>query len=261
MLNKDELILDKIRSLTLSDYETGKDIICRLTQLEDPTLTCTSEADEVTDAQGAPISRLYKNKQAKFSATNSLISLNLAAAQYGTTKQVADNKNQIIVPTYDLLDIDNGKVKLKNKPADISKVTKIYVVEKGRLGKAYTAGSAASDTEFLIAEDGTITVPTTVTSGKVYVEYEYSSENAMKIVNKASEFPSTVRTRVYCYFRDKCDDNKLYSGIIVANRSKLNPESIELALTSTGKHSFEIDMLKDYCDEENDELFTIIVAE
>ena len=68
MLNKDELILDKIRSLTLSDYETGKDIICRLTQLEDPTLTCTSEADEVTDAQGAPISRLYKNKQAKFSA-------------------------------------------------------------------------------------------------------------------------------------------------------------------------------------------------
>ena len=83
----------------------------------------------------------------------------------------------------------------------------------------------------------------------------------MKIVNKASEFPSTVRTRVYCYFRDQCDDNKLYSGIIVANRSKLNPESIELALTSTGKHSFEIDMLKDYCDEENDELFTIIVAE
>ena len=261
MLNKDELILDKIRSLTLSDYETGKDIICRLTQLEDPKLTCTSEADEVTDAQGASISRLYKNKQAKFSATNSLISLNLAAAQYGTTKQVADNKSQIIVPTYDLLDIDNGKVKLKNKPADISKVTKIYVVEKGQLDKAYTAGSAASATEFLIAEDGTITVPTTVTSGKVYVEYEYSSENAIKIVNKASEFPSTVRTRIYCYFRDKCDDNKLYSGIIVANRSKLNPESIELALTSTGKHSFEINMLKDYCDEENDELFTIIVAE
>ena len=42
MLNKDELILDKIRSLTLSDYETGKDIICRLTQLEDPKLSCTS---------------------------------------------------------------------------------------------------------------------------------------------------------------------------------------------------------------------------
>lgn len=57
-----------------------------------------------------------------------------------------------------------------------------------------------------------------------------------------------------------CDDNKLYSGVIVSNRAKLNPEQIEMALTKTGKHSFEIDMLKDFC-EEDDDLFTIIVSE
>lgn len=260
MLNKNELIFDKIRSVVMYDYETGKDILFRLTHLEDPNLTCTSEADEVTDADGAPISRLYKNKQAKFSATNSLISLDLAAAQYGTTKQVADTGKAFIIPTYDILEIENGKVKTKNKPSDIKDVTKIYIVEKGQLGKAYTAGSAASENEFLISEDGTITVPTSVTTGKVYVEYNYSSENAMKIVNKSSEFPSTGRCRIYCYFRDECDDNKLYSGIIISNRAKLNPEQIEIALNSTGKHSFEIDFLKDFC-EEDDDLFTIIVAE
>lgn len=260
MLNKDELILDRIRAVCMYDYETGKNILFRLTHLEDSTLTCTSEADEVTDAEGAPISKLYKNKQAKFSATNSVISLDLAAAQYGTTKQVADTKNSFLVPTYDILEIENGKVKTKAIPADIAKVTKIYLIEKGQLGKAYEAGSAASDTEFLISEDGTITLPTSVTSGKIYVEYEYSSENAMKIVNKTSEFPTTARARIFCYFRDVCDDNKLYSGVIVSNRAKLNPEQIEIALTKTGKHSFEIDMLKDFC-EEDDDLFTIIVAE
>ena len=43
-------------------------------------------------------------------------------------------------------------------------------------------------------------------------------------------------------------------------KAKLNPEQVELALTSTGKHSFTFDMLKDYCAEEGDDmLFEIIV--
>ena len=40
------------------------------------------------------------------------------------------------------------------------------------------------------------------------------------------------------------------------------PESVELALTSTGKHAFEMTMMRDYCSEDGeDELFSIIVAQ
>lgn len=66
---------------------------------------------------------------------------------------------------------------------------------------------------------------------------------------------------IYAYFKDKCNENKVYSGKVICPKAKLNPESIELALTSTGKHAFELTMMKDYCDETNDELFEIVVAE
>ena len=41
--NKNELILDKVRSLVTHDLETNK-MLFRLTSLEDPTLACTAQA-------------------------------------------------------------------------------------------------------------------------------------------------------------------------------------------------------------------------
>ena len=273
-----ELIIDRVRSLTAHDLSDGK-MLFRLTSLEDPSLACTAEGEEVTDAIGALITTLYRAKKATFSASNSLISLDLAAAQYGTKKEIASAENKIVVPTYEVLTVEGGKVTLSNEATytmteDDKKVYNIkyvYALVNGGIATRYNAGAAASKTEFLAKEgtkeleDGTtkvvtvIDVPTDVT-GKIYVEYEYSTENANRIVNKTSEFPEACSMKIYAYFRDKCNENVVYSGVIVANKAKLNPESIELALTSTGKHAFEFQMMRDYCDEEA-ELFSIIVAD
>lgn len=273
-----ELIIDRVRSLTAHDLSDGK-MLFRLTSLEDPSLQCTAEGEEVTDAIGALITTLYRAKKATFSASNSLISLDLAAAQYGTKKEVASAENKITVPTYEVLTVEGGKVMLSNEATyteteDGKKaynIKYIYALVDGGIATRYGFGAAVSDTEFLASEgtktlaDGTtkivtsIAVPTGVT-GKIYVEYEYLAENANRIVNKTSEFPEACSMKIYAYFRDKCNENVVYSGVIVANKAKLNPESIELALTSTGKHAFEFQMMRDYCDEEA-ELFSIIVAE
>ena len=113
-LNKNELILDRVRSLTTHDLETSE-LLFRLTSLEDPSLSCTAEGEEVVDAIGALITTLYRAKKATFSASNSLISLDLAAAQYGTKKEVAgvtkiDEEN--VLPTitdytYEILTVEN----------------------------------------------------------------------------------------------------------------------------------------------------------
>ena len=273
-----ELIIDRVRSLTAHDLSDGK-MLFRLTSLEDPSLACTAEGEEVTDAIGALITTLYRAKKATFSASNSLISLDLAAAQYGTKKEIASAENKIVVPTYEVLTVEGGKVMLSNEATytetDDGKkaynIKYIYALVDGGIATRYGFGAAVSDTEFLASEgtktlaDGTtkivtsIEVPTGVT-GKIYVEYEYLAENANRIVNKTSEFPEACSMKIYAYFRDKCNENVVYSGVIVANKAKLNPESIELALTSTGKHAFEFQMMRDYCDEEA-ELFSIIVAE
>ena len=257
--NKNELILDRVRSLAAHDLSTGE-MLFRLTSLEDPTLTCTAEGDEVTDAVGALITTLYRAKKATFGATNSLVSLDLAAAQYGAKKEVGDTGKEILDYTYDILDIADGKVKLKHDPANKEDVKYIYSIVDNELGKSYKAGAQASDTEFLMGEGGEITVPTGLT-GKVYVEYQFNNAEAVRIVNKASEFPEACSVVIYAYFRDKCNENVVYSGKIICPKAKLNPESVELALTATGKHAFELTMMKDYCAAEGDDtLFTIIVA-
>lgn len=258
--NKNELILDRVRSMTFNDLSTGE-MLFRLTQLEDPTLTCTSEGEEVTDALGSVITTLYRSKKATFSATNSLVSLDLAAAQYGTKKEVAENGKEIVTRTFETITIPDSAttVKLAHKPANKDDVKFIYSIANGELGKSYTAGADASNTEFVVAEDGTITLPTGLT-GKIYVEYEFKTENAVRIVNKASKFPEAAKVVIYAIFRDACNENVVYSGVIVCPKAKFNPESVELALTSTGKHAFELNMMKDYCEDDGD-LFTIIVNE
>lgn len=258
--NKNEVLLDRVRSLTCHDLETKK-MLLRLTSLEDSSLNCTAEGEEITDAIGALITTLYRAKKATFSASNSLVSLDLAAAQYGSKKEVASSDSKITDYAYEILKVDGESVKLAHAPI-VNSIKWIYTIENNEVGTAFAVGSAATELEAVVANDGTITLPTSVTSGKVYVEYQYESENAVRVVNKASEFPSAVSVVIYAYFRDVCNENKIYSGKIICPKAKLNPESVELALTSTGKHPFEFVINRDYCAEEGeDTLFEIILSE
>lgn len=278
--NKNEVVLEKVRQASYYNLEDGK-LELRITSIEDPTLGCTAEGEEVTDAIGSLITTIYRAKKATFGGSNSLMSFDLAAKQYGTDKVVAgvttDKDGNIIAPTitnyaYEILGVtttETGEgeskvvtvnpVKLKTAPK-VDSIKYIYAIEGGEIGKDYKAGSVANETDFVVAADGTITLPTSVKSGKVYVEYAYETENAVRVVNRASQFPTAGRLVILAYFRDKCTD-KVYSGAVVCPKAKLNPESVELALTSTGKHPFEFTMMRDYCDELNDELFEIILSE
>lgn len=261
-MNKNELILDKVRSLVAHDLATGR-MLFRLTSLEEPSLSCTAEGEEVTDAIGSVITTLYRAKKATFSATNSLISLDLAAAQYGTKKEIATEDNMIEDYMYEILTIADGKVTLAQTPTEDIKY--IYSIVDGEIGTTYEAGAEASADKFVhSAEGGTakeITVPTGMT-GKVYVEYKYMNAKAVKVSNKASRFPEACSLVIYAYFKDRCNENLTYSGKIICPKAKLNPEQVELALTSTGKHAFEFNIMKDYCAEDGeDELFAIIVSE
>jgi hypothetical protein len=284
--NKNEVLLDRVRSLTCHDLETKK-MLLRLTSLEDPSLNTTAEGEEVVDAIGAPITTMYRAKKGAFSASNSLMSLDLAAAQYGAKKEVVGENGveKIVDYAYEILKIETETtgegddavttvkpIKLTHAP--IKNSTKwIYKIENNEVGEAIAVGAAAADATTddegkpvpataIIADDGSITLPPSMKSGKIYVEYTYETDKAVRVVNKASEFPSAVSVVIYAYFRDVCNENKIYSGKIICPKAKLNPESVELALTSTGKHPFEFVINRDYCAEEGqDELFEIILSE
>lgn len=255
MFNKNEMILDRVRSLSYNDLET-RQMLFRLTSLEESSLSCTAEGEEITDAIGSLITTLYRAKKATFTATNSLFSFTLLAEQYGATKEVATEDVAILDKTYDILNVEGGKITLSHTPKGDIKY--IYGMAEGEVAQVYEVGAEPTTNFSIVGKE--ITVPTDATETKFYVEYDFENNNAMKITNRASEFPRAGYVVIYAYFKDKCNENKRYSGKIICPKAKLNPSQIDTALTSTGKHPFELTMMKDYCDE-NDELFTVIVSQ
>ena len=255
--NKNEVVLEKIKQASLYDLESGI-LLNRLTSIEDPSLNTTAEKEEVLDAQGNTITDIYRAKKATFGGSNSLFSLDLAASQFGATKEIASSENKIVNYVAETMTISDGKVKLSRTPVEKS-IKYIYIIEGGEIGESYPVNdAAASDSEAFVAEDGTINVPTTVTEGKVYVEYAYESEEAVRIVNKTDEYPTAGKLVILALFRDKCTD-KTILGSIICPKAKLNPESVDLALTPTGKHPFEYTMMKDFCSDD-EELFEIVLS-
>lgn len=254
-MNVNELILDKVRSLIFTDLSDGS-VIGRLTKLEDPSLQTAAEAEDVTDAQGALITKLFRAKTGRFEATNSLFSMDLLASQYGTSKEVASESAKIVVPCEEILTVADGKITLSHTPCNTVKY--IYKLENGALAQKYTVGAEASTTDFAI-DGAEITVPTGVT-GKIYVEYEYESASAVLVANHTENFPEAVGVKIFAIFKDQCNENIKYAGTIISKKGKIDPTSIDTALTATGKHSFAIDFMKDYCDEDAD-LFSIVVSE
>lgn len=254
-INVNELILDKVRSLIFTDLEDGS-VIGRLTKLEDPSLQTAAEAEEITDAQGALITKLFRAKTGRFEATNSLFSMDLLAQQYGTEKEIGGTSTKINVPCEETLEIADGKITLSHTP--VGDIKYIYKLENNALATKYSLGTAASATEFTV-EGTTITTPTDVT-GKIWVEYEYEATDFVKVANDADKFPTSVGVKVFALFRDPCNDNVKYAGTIVAKKGKIDPSSIDTALTATGKHSFAIDFMKDYCSEDEN-LFNVIIAQ
>lgn len=263
--NKNEVVLEKIKQASLYDLESGI-LLNRLTSIEDPSLNTTAEKEEVLDAQGNTITDIYRAKKATFGGSNSLFSLDLAASQFGATKEVASAENKIINYVAETMTIAEGKVKLSNAPVAKS-IKYIYIIEGGEIGESYPVNdAAASDTEAFVAEDGTITVPTGEKDGskivkdgsKVYVEYPYESTEAVRVVNKTNEYPTAGKLVILALFRDKCTD-KTILGSIICPKAKLNPESVDLALTPTGKHPFEYTMMKDFCSDD-EELFEIVLS-
>ena len=254
--NKNEVVLEKVKQASLYDLETGI-LLNRLTSIEDPSLNTTAEKEEVVDAQGNTITDIYRAKKATFGGSNSLFSLDLAASQFGAKKDVASADNKIVNYMAETMTIADGKVKLTRTPVANS-IKYIYIIEGGEIGESYKVGAAATESEALVANDGTITVPTSVTVGMVYVEYAFESVEAVRIVNKTNEYPTAGKLVILALFRDKCTD-KTILGSIICPKAKLNPESVDLSLTPTGKHPFEYTMMKDYCSDE-EELFEIVLS-
>lgn len=260
--NPNELVLEKIRAVEEYDPATSE-LTGRYTQIEEPSLQTSAEGTQVTDAMGAEITTFYNAQTGTFSFTNSLFSLDLAASQFGSTKEVADTDNKITIPVSEIITIEDHKAKLKYVPTGVSGAEVKYakvINENNTFGTTYKVGATVGEGVFTLdAEQKTLTFPDDVT-GRVFVQYERESENSVKVTKKTDGVPEVKTLLIHAIFHDPCNTNLVYVGVINVPRAQINPESVEINLTPDGKHSAEYKLQKPYCDE-NSRLFDIIVSE
>lgn len=262
--NPNELILEKVRSVEECDPATSE-VIARYTQIEDASLKTSADGVTTTDAMGAEIATFYNAQSGTFSFSNSLFSLDLAASQFGSKKEIASTENKIIRPVAETLEIKSDHtVILKYVPSGTAGAEVKYVKvinDNNTFGQTFEASATAGAGKFTLdAETKTITLPNDVT-GRVFVRYETETSNAVKITKRSDSVPGVKSLFINVLFHEPCNVNIVYDGVISVPRAQIDPSSVEIALKQGEKHAVAYKLQKNYCGGDDSKLFDIIVSE
>ena len=248
-------VIDRIvRGVALSQKDDS--ILFSINQIQNASLNCASESTDAVDAMGTPIATFYRAKSAEFSAENALYDMNLMATQLGTTKKVGSSTSKITVPAMESFTATGTEYKLKHVPKVAP--TEIYALNgDSTFGTKYTMATAASATEFAITGQ-TITLPTGLAANaEMFVMYEYETENAVEVVNSATNFPVGCKFIMEVLGCDVCDQTNLVYAYVIFNNAKLSPD-FDWSIATDGTHPFSMKAQQAYCDKDK-RLFSIVI--
>lgn len=250
--NPNEVVFEKIRYIEEFDPSTMK-LISRVTNAKEPTLNFSSEGTAVTDAQGAEIVTFYNAATGTLSYTNAITSFDLMAEQFASEKNIATADKKIVVPVSEVLDIVGNKVTLKYVP--VSKLAEpikyVQVInEENEFGETLEVSASVAPGKFTIdAANKTLTFNAGL-SGRVIVDYEAEMEEAISLAKTTDSMPPIRTLHVHCYFRNKCNSNIKYIGVLRFERAQVDVSSVDITLTPDGGHGVTYKLQKPYCDEQ-----------
>ena len=248
-------VIDRvIRGVALSQKDDS--VLFSINQMQNVSLNCASESTDAVDALGTPIATFYRAKSAEFSAENAIFDMNLMATQLGTTKKVASSTAKITAPAMESFTYGTGSYELKHTPKTVP--NEIYVLNgDSTFGKKFVKGTAASEKEFSITNK-TLSLPTGLNAGdELFVMYDYETENAVEVVNSATEFPVGCKFVMEVLGADVCDQTTLIHAYVIFPNFKLSPD-FDWSVATDGSHPFSGKAQQAYCDKEK-KLFNIVI--
>lgn len=267
-MNINNFVIERIRRGTMFSPATNE-ALWSLTQVEEPSLSVTTEKAEKVDAIGAKIMEFDRAKNAEFSGQNSLFDLGLLAAQSGREKEVASETKTLVVPHWEEITLTEEMVAAKVVTlADVptgtagAEIPFIYTLNgDGSLNSKYAIGAEASDTAFALnAAKKELTLPTGLTAKqRLWIPYEVAATSAVVVSNTAVDFPVAGRFVMEVLGADVCDPSKKYYAYVEFPNAKLSAD-VDLDFTTEGKHPFTIQAMQQYCDSEK-RLFSIKIPE
>lgn len=236
MFDINNFVIDRvIRGVALSQKDDS--VLFSINQMQNVSLNCASESTDAVDALGTPIATFYRAKSAEFSAENAIFDMNLMATQLGTAKKVATTGSKITAPAMESFTYGaGGNYELKHTPKTAP--NEIYVLNgDSTFGKKFTKNTAASATEFAISGK-TLSLPTGLqATDELFVMYDYETENAVEVVNSATQFPVGCKFVMEVLGCDVCDQTSLIHAYVIFNNFKLSPD-FDWSIATDGAHPF-----------------------
>lgn len=214
-----------------------------LTQLQEGNISITAESKEARDRDGVLVMKRYTGKAGTFSATNAMLSAVIMEATSGSEAIYADADNMITMPkivvakagtTVSLADYIEGTVK----------VNAYYT--NGTVGQEYVLGTTAGESEYVISEDGVLTLPTAADVPQFMIRYQRNVSEGVKIVNRSDKYPRTVHLILKALAVDPCAADTLKACYIEFPSFQVSPE-IEINLATDATLDFSGDLQVDYC--------------
>lgn len=262
----DNLIIDRVLQGTFYKKSTGEGLF-RLTQIQNATLSNTSEAIDVLDSTGVLITQLDRSKAATLSGESALKDMHLLAAQAGTELESGSDAKKIVVPAFDIVETVAGTTKYELKHAPLEAVSEAYILTAGgAMGAKITASTAAGEGAFQIdGQNVTVTFTTEDAAGtckageSILFLYDYETVNAVQFVNKADEFNVPMHVVIEALAYEPCAiDDKIY--VLIDFPSAKLSSNFDFALSPEEAQSFELQCLVDYCSAEKT-LYKVIVVD
>ena len=224
--------------------EGGLAFLCD--QVVDPSLSFTSETEDIVDARNNVVMQLQGARGATFGASNAFFNTQILANQTGGTIEAITAET---FEKYDICTLDaDGKAVLSAKPADDSEF-KVFAL---RTDNSITTAES-TDGEYA---EGKVAVAGGVEGDRVLVAYTAEVKSGEKITALADAQNELMNVTAEVLLRELCKEELYYAYIIM--RGKLSGEA-EWSMTRDGNHAFEITAMPAYCDAERKLVEVIIV--
>ena len=225
---------------------TEGDLAFLCDQVVDPSLSFTSETEDIVDARNNVVMQLQGARGATFGAANAFFNTQILANQTGGKVEAITSET---FEKYDICTLDkDGKATLTATP-NADSTYKVFAL---RTDNSLTTGTAAEGTY----ADGKVAVTGGAEGDRVLIAYTAEVASGEKITALADAQNELMNVTAEVLLRELCKEELYYAYIII--RGKLSGEA-EWSMTRDGNHAFEITAFPAYCDADRKLVEVIVV--
>lgn len=261
-LNLSNFIVDRIISGVA--YDSNENVLVKMDQCQNTSITCGSESTDIVDNVGTPIMTLYRSKTCEISGENAILDFGLTAMQMGTEKKVADGDNKVVAPAQEVFDAA-ATYKLKHKPLTAPKFVYALNNDSSLGDKFETATSANFAAKQFGYDSETYTITLPVDDGEIpvgtqmFVSYEYESDAAVEVINSAKNFPKSCKLVLRVLGYNPCNKENKLGAYIIFDSFQMSPD-FDLSLNVGEAQSWSGKATQDYCSKDR-ALMRIVVVD